>query len=98
MLGKKLASANQKHHPDLGFETRHQHGISALVSQTSLCRKTIGGVAKCSLFSQASAVAGFFEEGEGVFRRKNIVRKSCRVYVIAELNYQIVFQTAAYLQ
>ena len=82
MLRKKLASANQKHHPDLGFETRHQHGISALVSQMSLCGKTIGGVAKCSPFSQASAVAGFFEEGAGVFRRKNIVRKSCRVYVI----------------
>ena len=74
MLRKKLASANQKHHPDLGFEMRHQHGISALVSQTSLCGKTIGGVTKCSLFSQASAVAGFFEEGEGLFRRKNIVR------------------------
>ena len=83
MLREKLASANQKHHPDPDFETRHQHVISALVSQTSFCGKTSGGVAKCSLFSQASAVAGFFENGEGVFRIKNIVRKSRRVYVIA---------------
>ena len=35
--------------------TRHQYGISALVSQTSFGRETIGSVAKCRLFSQASA-------------------------------------------
>ena len=34
--------------------TRHQYGISALVSQTSFGGKTSGGVAKCRLFSQAS--------------------------------------------
>ena len=34
--------------------TCHQYGISALISQTSICRKTNGGVAKCwQLFSQA---------------------------------------------
>jgi len=33
--------------------TRHQYGISALVSQTSFRGKTSGGVAKCLLFSQA---------------------------------------------
>ena len=33
--------------------TRHQYGISALVSQTSFRGKTIGGVAKCRLFPQA---------------------------------------------
>ena len=32
---------------------RHQYGISALVSQTSIRGETIGGVAKCRLFSQA---------------------------------------------
>ena len=32
--------------------TRHQHGISALVSQTSFRGKTSGRVAKCLLFSQ----------------------------------------------
>ena len=33
--------------------TRHQYGISTLVSQTSLHGETSGGVAKCRLFSQA---------------------------------------------
>ena len=34
--------------------TRHQYGISALVSQTSFRGETAGGVAKCRLFSQAT--------------------------------------------
>ena len=34
--------------------TRHQYGISVLVSQTSFCGKTSGAVANCRLFSQAS--------------------------------------------
>ena len=34
--------------------TRHQYGISALVSQTSFGRETSGSVAKCRLFSQAN--------------------------------------------
>ena len=34
--------------------TRYQDGISALVSQTSFRGKTIGNVAKCLLFSQAT--------------------------------------------
>ena len=33
--------------------TRHQYGISALVSQTSFRLETSGGIAKCRLFSQA---------------------------------------------
>ena len=33
--------------------TRHQYGISALVSQKSFGLETSGGVAKCRLFSQA---------------------------------------------
>ena len=33
--------------------TRHQYGVSALVSQTSFSGETSGGVAKCRLFSQA---------------------------------------------
>ena len=36
--------------------TRHQCGISALVSQTSFGGETSGSVAKCRLFSQASTV------------------------------------------
>jgi len=35
--------------------TRHQYGISAPVSQTSFGEETSGSVAKCRLFSQASA-------------------------------------------
>ena len=33
--------------------TRHQNGISALVSQTSFREETSDGVTKCRLFSQA---------------------------------------------
>ena len=33
--------------------TRHQYGISALVSQTSFGAETSGSVAKCRLFSKA---------------------------------------------
>ena len=40
--------------------TRHQYGISALVSQTSFRGETTGGVAKCRLFSQAN----LFEVGK----------------------------------
>ena len=36
--------------------TRHQHGISALVSQTSFGGETSGSVAKCRLFSQTTYV------------------------------------------
>ena len=38
--------------------TRHQYGISALVSQTSFGGETSGDVAKCRLFSQAKATDG----------------------------------------
>ena len=34
--------------------TRHQYGISALVSQTSFGGETSGSVTKCQLFSQAN--------------------------------------------
>ena len=36
--------------------TRHQYGISALVSQMSFGVKTSGSVAKCRLFSQANKI------------------------------------------
>ena len=58
------------HYPDLGWlkilphlirgtnqiwvVTCHKHEISTLVSQTSFCGETCGGVAKCRLFSQAT--------------------------------------------
>ena len=34
--------------------TRHQYGISALISQRVFCLETSGGVARCRLFSQAT--------------------------------------------
>ena len=36
--------------------TRHQYGISVLVSQMSFRGETSGGEAKCRLFSQADTV------------------------------------------
>ena len=36
--------------------TRHQYGISTLISQTSFRGETSGGVAKCRLFSQATVL------------------------------------------
>ena len=51
------AWTNQKHHPDLYIwvVTRHQYGISAIVSQTSFRRETAcsGGVATCRLLLNA---------------------------------------------
>ena len=38
--------------------TRHQYGISTLVSQTSFRGEARGGVAKCRLFSQAILTQG----------------------------------------
>ena len=43
-------TTNQKHYPDF-VVTRHQYGISALVSQTSFGGETSGSVVKCRLFS-----------------------------------------------
>ena len=34
--------------------TRHHYGISRVVSQMSFCRETVGGIAKCRLFSKAA--------------------------------------------
>ena len=42
--------------------TRHQYGISALVSQTSFCGETGGGVGKCRLF-----FSGYGQESESTF-------------------------------
>ena len=53
MISRKFASSN-KHYP-IWVVTRHQYGISLLVSQTSFRRETSGGVAKCRLFSQATS-------------------------------------------
>ena len=48
--------------------TRHQYGISALVSQTSFGGETSGSVAKCRLFSQATPFHVFYLVWWGVKR------------------------------
>ena len=46
--------------------TRHQHGICALVSQTSFGGETGGNVAKCRLFSKAKfSVTCSFSASDG---------------------------------
>ena len=45
-------TTNHNQYPEL--VTRHQYGISALVSQTSFRWETSGSVTKCRLFSQAT--------------------------------------------
>ena len=50
LVARPIGSATQ-----IWIVTRHQYGISALVSQTSFCAREISrGVAKYGLFSQAS--------------------------------------------
>ena len=39
--------------------TRHLHGISAFVPQTSFFRETVGDIAKCQLLSQANSSIKF---------------------------------------
>ena len=56
---------NQRHYPDLGGDTSLV--ISTIVPQTSICRKTSGGVAKCRLFSQANCF----------FKHNNNFNNSC---------------------
>ena len=46
------------HYPDLGSDVL-QYGISELVSQTSFGGETSGSIAKCRLFSQATARSVF---------------------------------------
>ena len=48
--------------------TRHQCGISVLISQTSFGGETSGSIAKCRLFSQAT---------KGAIKVKRVVQVSC---------------------
>ena len=53
-ISTRGTSINQTHYPcQIWVVTRHQYGISVLVSQTSFRGETSCGVAKCRLFSQA---------------------------------------------
>ena len=56
--------------------TRHQYGISALVSQTSLRGEAVGGVQKCWLFSQARV--SLHHKNGNVFksRARNVIWKT----------------------
>ena len=47
--------------------TRHQYGISVLVSQTSFGGETSGSIAKCRLFSQANTKYNM-NKNESAFR------------------------------
>ena len=42
---------------------RYQYGISALVTHTSFCEGSSGGLAKCRLFSQARGIQGDSTDG-----------------------------------
>ena len=50
----KFASKPIRSSIQIWVVTRHQHGISVLVSQTSFHGETVSGVADCHLFSQAT--------------------------------------------
>ena len=50
----KFASKPIRSSAQIWVVTRHQHGISVLLSQTSFHGETVRGVADCHLFSQAT--------------------------------------------
>ena len=51
-------TTNKKHY-QIWVVTRHQYGISVLVSQTSLREETSGGIVICRLFSHANKFLDF---------------------------------------
>ena len=63
--------------------TRHQYGISALVSQTSFGGETSGSVAKCRLFSQA-------KRSIKTFTGSNVKQ------AIRHLNYELEYSSLFY--
>ena len=65
-------TTNQKHYEDLG-SARHQYGISALVTQTSLCEGSSGDLTKRRLFSQAN----FLVDVQGLLKPANIAPSHC---------------------
>ena len=67
----KFDSTNQKRY-QIWVVTRHQYGISGLLSQSSFGGETSGSVAKCRLFSQAR-VLFYYKE----LNCRNRERRSC---------------------
>ena len=54
------STTNQKQYPDLGSNGSSSAArISALVSQTSFCGKTVGGIVTCLLFFEAIGLDDF---------------------------------------
>ena len=53
---------------------RHWYGISTLDSEASFHGETIGGVAKCQLFSQATLLRIEIEHDNGAVDREVLVR------------------------
>ena len=78
-LGGNFAPTNHKHYAkrpvrstfQIWIVTRHQYGISALVSQMSFRGRTNAGFAKCRLFSSASIYNLLFLESCQFSRFKN---------------------------
>ena len=64
---------NQKNYADLGSDVLSVYGISVLVSHTSFCRETSGGVLKCQLFSQANKICDGF-----------CFRRNCGIVLVGE--------------
>ena len=55
----------------------HQHGISALVSQTSFCGKTVGGTVTCLLFFEAISLDDFIFINFSALKQNNYY-SSCK--------------------
>ena len=53
-VGNLLYPIRRRTTTQIWLLTRHQYGISALISQASFCKETSGGVSKYRLFSQVS--------------------------------------------
>ena len=48
------STTNNRSTTQIWVVTRHHYGISRVISQMSFCRETVGGIAKCQLFSKAT--------------------------------------------
>ena len=90
----KFDLTNQKHYPDLG-STRHQYGMSALVSHASFGGQTSGSVAKCRLFSQANELLqkNFRNIKDFALNSRNSSINLTDKYYIAELRHSLVMST-----
>ena len=58
--------------------TRHQYGISALVSQTSFRRETVVGVARCRLFSQAAIMQATYANAPATQTTAHMLKRNGR--------------------